>query len=142
MNYNLVTKTLLCTLVFLQWGCVNRVTMGTTNIKAIDLAIACKHDEALTEVVKLETSDIEGYRRMSYVIKAAIYLDHNQVAQSDDVAAKFYSMNAAAGEELDEEEKAQFKKDAECFKHYFEEERADSDAPAQCPVDKQVSQAF
>lgn len=122
MNINARNSIILCTMVLTLSACspMNSLTIGKNNMMGIELAVDCKRDEAVQSLEKAMSSDIAGYRRMSYVITAAIYSELGKVEKYEEITQKF--KNDPVMSDKDKDDKA-YLTDVECFEDYLKKER-------------------
>ncbi len=97
---------------------VNKATVGKANMAGIDLAVACNMDGALQSVQAGLSSDVDGYRRISYELKAAIHKELGQTKQVEETVQLFKN-----DKNLSDKDEAKFLTEVDCFQEYLDKER-------------------
>lgn len=106
---------------------LNKATIGKDNKEGLDLAIACNMDGALQSVQKGMNSDVDGYRRIGYQLKAAIHKELGQTKQVEETVQLFKNDKNLAGQDVEK-----FIYEVDCFQEYFAEQRIKKNISKTC----------
>lgn len=129
MRFTMINMGALASVVLAAVGCspMSNLTIGKHNMIGIELAIDCKIDEALVSIEKEMSADEEGYRRISYVLTAAIYDELGKKELWDANETRFKNDPKVNNKKPDS-----FLQDMNDFKKYLNKKRLDKYGDSSC----------
>lgn len=106
---------------------MNSFTVGSDNMQGLELAVDCKTDAAISSLAVAQSSEVAGYRRISYALSMAIQEEAGRDADKQATYAKF-SVDSL----IEDKEEKQFLYEVSCFRDYLKELRLDAHGTEQC----------
>lgn len=121
------TSVIVASVVVLSACNMNSFTVGSDNMQGLELAVDCKTDAAISSLAQAQTSEVAGYRRISYALSMAVQEEAGLEVQKQATYAKF-----AADSVIEDKSEKQFLYEVSCFRDYLKALRLDVYGTEQC----------